>query len=195
MLTMLSKNWWVVALRGAISIVFGILLLLFPPLVITSMVLFFGAYALVDGVSAIFTAVQNRNQARWWYTLLEGIIGVIAGILVFAYPLFATITAVYFVLYVVAFWAILGGIFQIMQAIELRKEIEGEIWLGLSGLLSLLFGVFLIFAPGAGILALLTIIAAYAIAFGVMLIILGFRLRGHGSQGQTHSDTGTRQPV
>jgi uncharacterized membrane protein HdeD (DUF308 family) len=195
MLTMLSKNWWVVALRGAISIVFGILLLLFPPLVITTMVLFFGAYALVDGVSAIFTAVQNRNQARWWYTLLEGIIGVIAGILVFAYPLFATITAVYFVLYIVAFWAILGGIFQIMQAIELRKEIEGEIWLGLSGLLSLLFGVFLIFAPGAGILALLTIIAAYAIAFGVMLIILGFRLRGHGSQGQTHGSTGTRQPV
>jgi uncharacterized membrane protein HdeD (DUF308 family) len=195
MLTMLSKNWWVVALRGAISIVFGILLLLFPPLVITTMVLFFGAYALVDGVSAIFTAVQNRNQARWWYTLLEGIIGVVAGILVFAHPLIATITATYFVLYIVAFWAILGGIFQIMQAIELRKEIEGEIWLGLSGLLSLLFGVFLIFAPGAGILALLTIIAAYAIAFGVMLIILGFRLRGHGSQGQTHSGTGTRQPV
>jgi uncharacterized membrane protein HdeD (DUF308 family) len=195
MLTMLSKNWWVVALRGAISIIFGILLLIAPPLVITSMVLFFGAYVLVDGVSAIFTAVQNRNQARWWYTLLEGIIGVIAGILVFAYPLFATIAAVYFVLYVVAFWAILGGIFQIMQAIELRKEIEGEIWLGLSGLLSLLFGVFLIFAPGAGILALLTIIAAYAIVFGVMLIILAFRLRGHGSQGQPHSGTGTRQPV
>jgi uncharacterized membrane protein HdeD (DUF308 family) len=195
MLTMLSKNWWVVALRGLISIIFGVLLLLFPPLVITSMVLFFGAYALVDGVSAIFTAVQNRNQARWWYTLLEGIIGVIAGILVFAYPLVATITATYFVLYIVAFWAILGGIFQIMQAIELRKEIEGEIWLGLSGLLSLLFGVFLIFAPGAGILALLTIIAAYAVVFGVMLIILGFRLRGHGNQGQTHSSTGTRQPV
>lgn len=195
MLTMLSKNWWMVALRGVISILFGILLLLAPPLVITTMVLFFGAYALVDGVAAIITAIQNRNQERWWYTLLEGIIGVIAGILVFAYPLFATITAVYFVLYIVAFWAILGGIFQIMQAIELRKEIEGEIWLGLSGLLSLLFGVFLIFAPGAGILALLTIIAAYAVAFGVMLIILAFRLRGHGSQGQTHSGTGTRQPV
>ena len=195
MLTMLSKNWWMVALRGVISIVFGILLLLAPPLVITTMVLFFGAYALVDGVAAIVTAIQNRNQERWWYTLLEGIIGVIAGILVFAYPLFATITAVYFVLYIVAFWAILGGIFQIMQAIELRKEIEGEIWLGLSGLLSVLFGVFLIFAPGAGILALLTIIAAYAIAFGVMLIILAFRLRGHGSQGQAQSGSGTRQPV
>jgi uncharacterized membrane protein HdeD (DUF308 family) len=192
---MLSKNWWVLALRGVIAILFGIALLLLPPAVITTMVLFFGAYALVDGVAAIFTAFQNRTQPRWWVTLLEGIIGVIAGILVFAYPLFATISAVYFVLYIVAFWSIFTGVMQIAQAIQLRKEIEGEFWLGLSGLLSVLFGIFLILAPGAGILALLTIVAAYSIVFGVMLLILAFRVRGMGDQGQTHTGTGTRQPV
>jgi uncharacterized membrane protein HdeD (DUF308 family) len=192
MLAMLSKNWWMVALRGALSIVFGILLIVAPPLVITTMVLFFGAYALVDGVVSLITAFQNRGQERWWLPGVEGIIGIIAGILVFAYPLVATNFAVFFVLYIVAFWAILGGIFQIMQAIQLRKEIEGEFWLGLSGLLSMLFGVFLIFAPGAGILALLTIIAAYAIAFGVMLIFLAFRLRGMQDRGQQPGGT-TRQ--
>jgi uncharacterized membrane protein HdeD (DUF308 family) len=159
------------------------------------MVLFFGAYALVDGVGNIFTAFQNRTQPRWWVTLLEGIFGVIAGILVFAYPLFATISAVYFVLYIIAFWSITTGVMQIVQAIQLRKEIEGEFWLGLSGLLSVIFGIFLVLAPGAGILALLTIVAAYSIAFGVMLIILAFRVRGMGDQGQSHTGTGTRQPV
>jgi uncharacterized membrane protein HdeD (DUF308 family) len=195
MLTMLSKNWWVLALRGVIAILFGIALLLFPPAVITTMVLFFGAYALVDGVSAIFTAFQHRTQPRWWVTLLEGIISVIAGILVFAYPLFATISAAFFVLYIIAFWSITTGIMQIAQAIQLRKEIEGEFWLGLSGALSVIFGIFLIIDPRTGILALLTIVAAYSIVFGVMLVILAFRVRGMGDQGQTHSSTGTRQPV
>jgi len=194
MLTMLSKNWWIVALRGVLSIVFGILLIVAPPLVITTMVLFFGAYALVDGIASLMMSIQHRNQERWWLPAVLGILGIIAGILVFAYPVFATISAVFFVLYIVAFWAILGGIFEIMQAIELRKEIEGEFWLGLSGLLSVLFGVFLIFAPGAGILALLTIIAAYAIVYGVMLIVLAFRLRGMTSQGQQPGGP-TRQAV
>lgn len=195
MLTMLSKNWWVLALRGVIAILFGIALLLFPPAVITTMVLFFGAYALVDGVGNIYTAFQNRTQPRWWVTLLEGIIGVIAGILVFAYPLFAAISAAYFVLYVIAFWSVSTGIMQVVQAVQLRKEIEGEFWLGLSGLLSVLFGIFLILRPESGILALLTVVSIYSIIFGVMLIILAFRVRGMGDQGQMHTGTGTRQPV
>jgi len=195
MLTMLSKNWWLVALRGVIAVLFGIALLLFPPLVVTTMVLFFGAYALVDGVAAIFTAFQHRTQPRWWVTLLEGIISVIAGILVFAYPLFATISAVFFVLYIIAFWAIVTGIMEIVQAIQLRKEIEGEFWLGLSGLLSLLFGIFLILRPENGIMALLTIVAVFAIAFGVMLIFLAFRVRRMSDQNQPQSGGGTRQAV
>ncbi|MBZ0286745.1 MAG: HdeD family acid-resistance protein [Anaerolineae bacterium] len=196
MLAMLSKNWWVVALRGVIAILFGIALLLFPPLVITTMVLFFGAYALVDGVAAIFTAIQNRNQPRWWVTLLEGLIGVVAGILVFLYPAFATISAALFVLYIVAFWSIFTGITEIMAAIQLRKEIEGEFWMGLSGALSLVFGiVLLVMNPVNGILAIVTIVAVYAIAFGVILLLLAFRLRSHNQSHATPTSTGTRQPV
>jgi uncharacterized membrane protein HdeD (DUF308 family) len=196
MLTMLSENWWMVALRGVLAILFGILLLLFPPLVITSMVLLFGAYALIDGVAAIYTAFRHRTQPRWWVTLLEGIIGVIAGILVFAFPLFATISATLFVLYIVAFWAIFTGVMEIIAAIELRKEIQGEFWLGLGGALSVLFGLFLLIGPpAAGVLALVTIIAAYSIVFGVMMLFLAFRLRSHGGQAHPQSGTGTRQPV
>jgi uncharacterized membrane protein HdeD (DUF308 family) len=196
MLTMLSKNWWVVALRGVIAILFGLALLLFPPVVITTMVLFFGAYAFVDGIAGIYTAIQNRTQPRWWVTLLEGIIGVVAGVLVFMYPAFATMSAALFVLYIVAFWSIFTGITEIMAAVQLRKEIEGEFWLGLSGLLSVIFGIFLILAPGAGILTLVTIVAAYAIVFGVFLLLLAFRLRGHNNQSHTTpTSTSTRQPV
>lgn len=189
MLDMLAKNWRLVALRGVLSIIFGIALLLFPPLVITTMVLFFGAYAFIDGLTAITTAVLHRTQPRWWLLLLEGVIGVVAGVLVFLYPTFAAINAVFFVLYIVAFWSIFTGVTQIVQAIQLRKEIEGEFWLGLSGALSVVFGIFLVIAPGPGVLALITIIAAYAIVFGVMLLFLAFRLRGHSGQSTTASST------
>lgn len=185
MLTMLAKNWWVVALRGVIAILFGIALLISPGLTIATLVLFFGAYAFVDGIGAIFTAIQHRTQERWWLLLLEGILGVVAGILVFLYPSFATISAALFVLYIVAFWSIFTGITEIMAAIQLRKEIEGEFWLGLSGVLSLLFGILLIIMnPADGILALVTITAVYAIVFGVMFLFLAFRLR---SQNQSHT--------
>jgi len=190
---MLAKNWWVVALRGVIAILFGIALIIAPPLVITTMVLFFGAYAFVDGIAAIITAFQNRTAKRWWLLLLEGILGVVAGVLVFLYPAFATVSAVFFVLYIVAFWAIFTGITEIMQAIELRKEIEGEFWLALGGALSVIFGVFLILAPGSGILALITIVAAYSIVFGIFLLFLAFKLRSHNTQGTTTPSSTTQQ--
>ncbi|MBZ0292042.1 MAG: HdeD family acid-resistance protein [Anaerolineae bacterium] len=178
MLGVMSKNWWMVALRGVAAIIFGILIILFPNLAIGTFVFVFAAYALVDGIFTIINAVQNRNQSRWWVYLLEGIIGVIAGIVVFANPLFSAITLPLFVLYIVAFWAIFTGVSEIVAAFQLRKEIEGEFWLGLSGLLSLVFGILLLVNPGEGILTLLFIVAAYAIIFGAMLIMLAFRLRG-----------------
>lgn len=179
MLTMLAQNWWALALRGVIAILFGIAVLLAPGIAISTFVLLFGAYALVDGIFALITAVRNRTQRNWWVHLLEGIIGVVAGILVLLNPLAASIALPLFALYMVAFWAIFTGVMEIWAAIELRKEIEGEFWLGLSGLISVLFGIFLIVSnPAAGILALLSIVAIYSIAFGVLLILLAFRLRG-----------------
>jgi uncharacterized membrane protein HdeD (DUF308 family) len=178
MVEVLSRNWWVLVLRGALAIVFGVLLLIAPPLVVQTIVLFFGAYAFVDGIFAVWTAVQNRGRERWWVSLLEGVLGIVAGIVVFLYPAFATITAVFFVLYIIAFWAVTTGLMQIWSAIQLRKEIEGEFWLGLGGLLSVVFGVLLILFPGSGVLTVLTIIAVYSFIFGAMMILLGFRLRG-----------------
>lgn len=179
MLSMLSQNWWVLALRGVAAILFGIIVLLAPEIAISTFVLLFGAYALVDGIFAIITAFRNRTQRNWWVHLLEGVIGVVAGLLILLNPLAASIALPLFALYMVAFWAIFTGVMEIWAAIELRKEIEGEFWLGLSGLLSVLFGIFLLVSnPATGILALLTIVSIYAIAFGVLLLLLAFRLRG-----------------
>jgi len=183
MLTLLSRNWWLVALRGAIAVLFGLLTLFFPGIALSSFVLLFGAYVIVDGAAAVWTAVQHRTEQGWWLHLLEGFVSVIAGIVAFVYP---GITALV-MLYVIAVWAIMTGVFEILAAIRLRKEITGEFWMGLSGLLSLLFGIALIVAPGTGILAVLTLVGVYAIAFGVFLIMLALRLRSHGSQTTTHS--------
>ena len=173
MLTMLSRNWWLVALRGVIAILFGILVLVYPGIALQSFIIVFAVYAVIDGVAAAWAAIQHRTEQNWWILLLEGIISVIAGIVAFVYP-GATALAI---LYVIAVWAILTGALEIWAAIQLRKEIEGEFWLGLSGILSILFGILLIVAPGAGILAVLTIVGIYAIAFGVFLIMLALRLR------------------
>jgi uncharacterized membrane protein HdeD (DUF308 family) len=178
MFTMLAQNWWLVGLRGLAAIIFGILALLYPGIALESFVLVFAAYALVDGVSAVITSIQNRTQQNWWVHLLEGIISIIAGILAIIYPGLTALT----LLYIIAFWAIFTGVMEIWAAIELRKAIQGEFWLGLSGVLSILFGILLIVAPGAGILAVLTLVAAYAIVFGLFLIMLALKLRGMKDQ-------------
>ena len=183
MLTLLSRNWWLVALRGVFAILFGLLTLVFPTIALSSLVLLFGAYAIVDGVAAVWSSIQHRSEQGWWIHLLEGVVSIVAGLVTFAYPV---ITAV-ILLYVIALWAIMTGIFEIWAAIQLRKEISGEFWMGLSGLISVIFGIVLIANPGSGILAVLWIVSVYAIAFGVFLIMLALRLRSHGSQTTTHS--------
>lgn len=193
MLTMLSKNWWMLAVRGIAAILLGVFTILFPTIAIESLVLIFGAYALVDGVFAVISALQHRTQTNWWLHLLEGALGIVAGIVVFTYPIFSSIAAALFVLYVVAFWSITTGIMEIGSAIELRKQIDNEWLLGLSGVLSLGFGILLILFPGSGILTLLWLLGVYAVAFGVVLVVLAFRLRGH--QPGSHQGMRTPNPV
>ena len=142
MLTLLSRNWWLVALRGVFAILFGLLTLVFPTIALSSLVLLFGAYAIVDGVAAVWSSIQHRSEQGWWIHLLEGVVSIVAGLVTFAYPV---ITAV-ILLYVIALWAIMTGIFEIWAAIQLRKEITGEFWMGLGGLLSVIFGIALIVA-------------------------------------------------
>lgn len=179
MATLLARNWWALLLRGIAAIAFGILIFVFPGAALSTFIILFAAYALVDGVFTIIAAVRNRQQERWWVHLLEGIVSVIAGVLAIVFP---GITAIV-MLYIIAFWAILTGVFEVWAAVQLRKEIEGEFWLGLGGVLSILFGVLLILFPGTGILTVLWLVAAYAIVFGVVMIILAFRLRSLQNQG------------
>lgn len=183
MINMFAKNWWVFALRGLFAIIFGVLAFVWPEATITALVLIFGAYAVVDGLLSAYTGFTDPNY-RWWVGLLEGIVGVAAGLVAFFYPGLTAIALVY----LVAVWAILTGAFEIWGAIKLREEIKGEWLLALSGVASIAFGLLLAFFPGMGVLTLVWLIAGYAIIFGVMTIMLAFRLRNAGDGGNVSDD-------
>ena len=173
MLHTLAQNWWALALRGFVALLFGLLTFFVPGITLVTLVLWFGAYALVDGFFNVIAFF--RLPVHHWALLIEGVIGIIAGILTFAWP---AITAVA-LLYVIAFWAIFTGVFEIIAGIRLRKEITNEWLLLVQGALSLLFGILILFAPGVGALAIVLWIGAYACVFGIALLALAFRLRGH----------------
>jgi uncharacterized membrane protein HdeD (DUF308 family) len=173
MLHSLARNWWALALRGLAAVLFGLLTFLVPGITLVTLVLLFGAYALVDGVLNL--AAFFRVASHHWALLIEGVIGIIAGVLTFAWP---AITALV-LLYVIAFWAIFTGIFEIIAGIRLRRVIINEWILIVIGVLSLLFGLLILFAPGVGALAIILWIGAYALVFGIFLLALALRLRGH----------------
>ena len=174
-LPVLSRNWWMLALRGLAAIVFGLLAFVWPDITLFALVLLFGAYMLVDGIFAIVAAVRAAGrEARWWLLLIEGVLGVLAGLVAAFWPGLTALALLYFI----AAWAIVSGILEIIGAIRLRQEIEGEWALGLSGALSVLFGILLVVIPApAGLLSLVWLIGAYALVFGVLLLVLAFRLR------------------
>jgi uncharacterized membrane protein HdeD (DUF308 family) len=170
----LTRHWWAMVLRGVLAIIFGIMVIAWPGIALQTLVLLFGAYMLVDGVFAIAGALTHRSQYKhWWLALLEGLVGVVVGILTFIYPGITALT----LLYLIAIWAIITGVFELMAAIRLREEIDNEWFLALTGIASLLFGALILLRPGTGVLAVLSLIAGYAIVFGVLMIILGLRLR------------------
>ena len=170
----LSQNWWAVLLRGVAAVIFGIVTFLAPGISLTALVLVFGAYALVDGIFSIASAIRRRGATdNWWLLLLHGLLGVVVGVATLVWP---GITAVV-LLYLIAFWALMTGVFEIAAAIRLRKVITNEWWLGLSGVLAIVFGVLLTLAPGPGALAMVIWIGAYAFVYGVFLVLLGLRLR------------------
>ncbi len=174
MLETLGKRWWLIALRGVLAILIGLAAFVWPGPTIIALALLFGAYMLVDGVLALIAAISGRGGDRWWVLLLEGIVGVLAGIMAFIWPGLTALVAVY----LIASWALLTGVLEIVAAIRLRKQIEGEWMLVFSGVLSILLSILLIALPGAGATALVWVLGAYAILFGVMLIALSFRVKG-----------------
>ena len=171
---MLSRYWWMVALRGLLLLLFGLAAIAWPGVTLTVLVLWIGAGFLVNGALVLGAAIVGRDvQGRAWMAL-DGLLGIGAGILTFLYP---GITGLV-LLWLVAGWAILSGALQIAAAVQFRKVIRGEWMLGLAGALGIVFGVLLIARPGVGLLTLALLIGWFALFYGALLIALGFRLRG-----------------
>jgi len=175
MLHALAKNWWLLLLRGIAAIVFGVLTFIWPGITLLTLLFLYGAFALVDGVLALAAAIVGGVPAPRWWLAIVGLLGLVAGILTFAWP---GITALVLLLFI-AGWAIATGIMQIVGAIKLRKEIDNEWLLVFCGALSVIFGLILIVQPQTGALALLFVIGFYAILEGIGLVGLAMRLRGH----------------
>jgi uncharacterized membrane protein HdeD (DUF308 family) len=173
--TQVSRNyWWILAIRGLLAVLFGLAAFVWPGLTLLVLVLLFGAYALVDGVIAVIVSLQERRIfARWWVLLLEGLVGIAAGVLTFVWP---GITALA-LLYVIAAWAIVTGILEIVTAFSARLPLAIEWTLALAGLLSVALGVLLAILPGPGLLGLVWLIGIYAIVFGVLLFVRAFQFR------------------
>jgi uncharacterized membrane protein HdeD (DUF308 family) len=174
MVMVLARNWWALVLRGFFDVLFGITAFVWPGITLAVLVLLYGAFALVDGSFAIAAVLVGRTRGMpSWALLVEGLAGIAVGAITFFWPGITQLA----LLFLIAAWAVVTGVFEIVAAVRLRKEIRGEWLLALSGVLSVAVGVALVVNPGAGLLAISWMIGTYAIIFGVLFIVLGFRLR------------------
>ena len=176
MIDVLARNWWAIAIRGIAAILFGLCAFFIPGAALWALVILFGAYCLVDGVFAIVAALRAAQaHERWAQLLFAGIFGIFIAAITLFEPGFTALALVY----IMAAWAVVTGAFELIAAFELRRQLPGEVWWLLAGLCSIVFGLFLFWQPGTGALAVLWLIGAYALAFGVFLLGLAFRLRRH----------------
>lgn len=173
MLRLVGTNWWLIVLRGICAIVFGVFAWTHPGATLGALILLFGAYAFVDGILSFASAISGSSDTPWWALLLEGLVSFGAAAAALFFPGISAVV----LLWIIAAWAIVTGALEIVAAIQLRKVIEGEVWLGLAGLGSVLFGLLLMVRPAVGALAVMWLIGLYAVFFGILLVALGFRMR------------------
>ena len=167
--------WWLVLLRGILAILFGLFALFAPGTALLALVFVFGAYAILDGVTALALGIRNRKEdPHWVWHLVQGVVSVLAGIIAFVWP-GVTVLAI---LFVIAFWSIVGGIAEIVESFMMRKRGgDGWGWVLAAGIVSVLFGIVLLVSPGAALITLLWLVGAWAIVFGVIIIVWAVRLR------------------
>lgn len=172
---LLARNWWAVGLRGVFAILFGVIALITPTVALLSLVLVFAAYMFVDGIFAIVSALRAaRSHERWGLLLLQGVVSLLAGAVAALLPGIAALSFVY----LIAAWSIVSGVLGVAAAARLRGD-HGRWWLGFSGVLAILVGALLAIAPLIGALVLTWWIGAYSLVYGVILMILAYRLRPH----------------
>lgn len=172
-----SSNWWALAVRGVVAVLFGLVALIWPGLTLAVLIVFFGAYVVVDGIFAIVAGLRAGSGTRKSLLLAEGALGILVGLIALFWP---DVTGIV-LLYIISFWAVFGGIMRIIGAVLMRREIDNEWSMGLSGVLWVLWGVVLAVLPGVGLLSLAWLIGIFALGVGVTLIVLAFRVRGHGT--------------
>jgi uncharacterized membrane protein HdeD (DUF308 family) len=178
----LRRNWWLLALRGLAAVIFGVLAFVWPGITLLTLIWLFGAFALVNGILSLVLATKApKGYPRFGSLILGGLLGILAGLLTFVMP---GITALG-LLILIAAWALITGILEIVAAIKLRKTITGEWMLILAGLASVAFGILLILQPAAGALVMVLWIGAYALVFGILLFVLAFKMRSLGKGGFT----------
>lgn len=178
-LTQMGRQWGWIVFRGVVAIAVALAAFVLPAQTLEVLTLSWGIYAFADGLIALVTAYQVREQNRPWATLaVVGLLGVAAGLTTFAWPAVTALT----LLTLIALWALLMGLFQILTALRLRKSMRGEWMWVLSGIVSVLFGVGMLVAPGAGALALIWLVATYVLVFGILVTLFGFRLRAVAKQ-------------
>ncbi len=167
-------RWWVMLLKGLCAIALGISAIVWPQITLVTLVYLFGIFTLVDGAAAIVLGIRGESDGTvWWTLVLMGVLAVIAGIFVFAFPAIAAL----WLIALIAATAIVRGLFEIVAAIRLRKELDDEWILALSGVMSILFGGLILYRPDAGLVAIVLLIGAYMIAIGVFAVALSLRFR------------------
>jgi uncharacterized membrane protein HdeD (DUF308 family) len=191
----LASQWGWVVLRGVVAILFGLLSFAQPGTIGLAVVLMFAAYSFVSGIAALVSSarVGRAGDSRWGMLLLEGLLYVAAGLAAVFWP--ASFALAF--LWVVAFWAIISGGLEIGSAIRLRKIIEHEWTLALAGVVSIAFGALLLFRPLVGAVAVVWWLGAYAVVYGILMMVLGFRLRGymHTHRSDLPAGGGLQQPT
>ncbi len=178
MARVLARNWWAFAFRGLIAVLFGLVALGLPGVTLMTLIALFGTYALVDGIGAVVAGVRAAERhERWWPMVLEGVAGIGAGVLTFAWPV---VTAILW-LYLLSGWASISGALKIASAVRLRRGMRGAWVLAANGALAILFALSALLLPGLAILSLVWVVGAYALIRGIAFLALAFRLRAHHS--------------